>query len=119
MATCVVTFCLFLAALYTASSRNRYNLMRNMAFAVIGGVILQLVFLLMAIFTWSFADRWMVVAISLGICVCTGIYIVFALLVIIIPDVTDKDDYILGALRLYMEIARLFYYVLIILGDRK
>eukprot|EP00806_Schmidingerella_arcuata_P000856 Macronucleus_1772.p1 GENE.Macronucleus_1772~~Macronucleus_1772.p1 ORF type:complete len:266 (+),score=27.70 Macronucleus_1772:1-798(+) len=119
MATCVVTFCLFLAALHTASSTNRDQLLRNMLWGVVGAVLLQLVFILMVILTWSFNDQWWIVGSSVLCCLVTGIYIVFALIIIIIPGVTDKDDYILGALRLYMEIARLFYYVLIILGDRK
>lgn len=52
-------------------------------------------------------------------CLIAGIYIVFALLMLIIPGMTDYDDYILGALRLYVEIVRLFYYMLILLGDKK
>ena len=64
-------------------------------------------------------DRWMIVGYSCLVCVISGIYIIFALLMLIIPGMTDKDDYILGALRLYIEIARLFMYVLIILGDKK
>ena len=71
------------------------------------------------IFTWSFHDGLAIVVSSCIGCLIAGIYIVFALIVLIIPGVTDPDDYILGALRLYVEIARLFYYTLIILGKKK
>ena len=52
-------------------------------------------------------------------CVIVGAYMVFAMLAIIIPDITDKEDYILAALRIYLEIARLFFYILMILGKKK
>ena len=48
-----------------------------------------------------------------------GAYIMFALLFIIVPGIEDRDDYILGALRLYLEIARLFYWLMRILGEKK
>lgn len=51
--------------------------------------------------------------------VVSGAYVIFALLFIIVPGITDKDDYILGALNLYLEIARLFYWLLVILGEKK
>jgi len=69
--------------------------------------------------TWTFNDLAMILGLSLTIIVIVGGYIVFALLFLIIPGVTDKDDYILAALRIYIEIARLFLYILIILGKRK
>ena len=121
MATCVLTACLFFAALNTSTSVHSTTLIRNLALGVVGALILTLVFNLIFIFTWAYGvmDRWMIVVYSCLVCVISGIYIIFALLMLIIPGMTDKDDYILGALRLYIEIARLFMYVLIILGDKK
>ena len=69
--------------------------------------------------TWTFNDPAMILGLSLTIIVIVGGYIVFALFLLIIPGVTDKDDYILAALRIYIEIARLFFYILMILGKRK
>ena len=48
-----------------------------------------------------------------------GIYIILILMMIIIPEVTDPEEYILYSFRLYIEIARLFFYLLIILGKKK
>ena len=69
--------------------------------------------------TWTFNDLAMILGLSLTIIVIVGGYIVLVLLFLIIPDITDKEDYILAALRIYIEIARLFFYILMILGERK
>ncbi len=61
----------------------------------------------------------MILISSMLSCVCIACYIVLVMLMIILPDAMDKDDYILGALRLYLEIARLFFYILIALGKKK
>ena len=39
MATSVVTVCLFFGALYTATSTNSARLVRNLAFSVVGAVL--------------------------------------------------------------------------------
>ena len=49
----------------------------------------------------------------------SGIFIIFDLLLIIIPGAVDKEDYIMAALNLYLDIARLFYYILILFGEKK
>ena len=51
--------------------------------------------------------------------ILSSAWVTFALLFIIIPGPCDKDDYIYGALLLYIEIARLFYYMMKILGEKK
>ena len=118
MATSIVTLCLFAAALRTANSANTGIIARNMFFGVLAAFAIQLVLAIFAIFTWSFRDRWWIVMSSCLVIFVTGIYIMFTMLMIIIPEITSKEDYILAALRLYVEIARLFYYVLIILGKK-
>lgn len=119
MATCLTTGGLFIAAWYTSTSTNQYNLIRNLAIGVLGAVLLQLVLVLIMLFTWSFRDEKMIILSSVLMCIVVGAYIIFALLAIIIPEVTDREDYILAALRLYIEIVRLFFYLLIILGKKK
>ena len=47
--------------------------------------------------------------------VLSGAYIMYALLFIIIPGCEDKDDYILGALRLYLMIGRVLFLLMVIL----
>ena len=49
----------------------------------------------------------------------SGFYVMWALLFVIVPDLEDKDDYIMGAMRLYMEIARLFFWLLKTFGKKK
>ena len=86
---------------------------------IVGAMILQVILLLVMLFTWSVNDPGLLFAVSLIMILVVGVYIIFALLMIVIPEVTDKEDYILAALRLYLEIARLFFYILMILGKKK
>ena len=65
------------------------------------------------------ADKTAVFVISMVMCVIAGGYIMFALFFIIVPGLEDKDDYIMGALRLYIEIARLFFWLMQLLGERR
>ena len=55
---------------------------------------------------------------ALGI-IITGVYIIVDLVYIMVPGALDLDDYILGALMLYLDIMRMFVYILEILGSRK
>ena len=48
-----------------------------------------------------------------------GIYIIIDLIMIMIPGGFDLDDYILAALMLYIDIIRLFFYILIAFGSKK
>ena len=56
---------------------------------------------------------------SLGI-IDSGIYILVDLIVVMAPEESgiDMDDYILGSLRLYLDIVRMFLYILLIFGRR-
>ena len=119
MATCLATGGLFIAAMCTASSVNRNRLILNLVLGIVGAIFLNFIMLVIALLTWSFRDSRMVFASSLIMCAVSGAYIVFALLAIIIPEVTDREDYILAALRLYLEMVRLFLYILILLGNKK
>jgi len=118
-ATCLAVAALFVAALYSASSMDRETLLRNMVKAMIVTLILHLIMIVFIVFSFAVKDKALVIGISCGMLVISGAYVMFALLFIIIPGITDKDDYILGALRLYLEIARLFYWILKLLGKKK
>ena len=116
MGCCLSCAGLFGAALFTST---RANMIRNLGFGLVAALILNLIVLLMMLFTMNFQDKALVFAISLIMCLVLGIYIIFDLLQIIIPGVMDKDDYILAALQLYIDIAYLFYYLLRIFGERR
>ena len=119
MATCIATGSLFVAALLTKSSVNSQRLMRNMCLGVVAACVLNLFLLLFMLVTWQFHDRTLIMVSSMLTCLGVAVYIVFVLLMIIVPDAMDREDYILGALRLYLEIARLFFYLLVLLGNKK
>ena len=78
----------------------------------------DLAILIFMVFFGGFKDYTQQLVLSLLVCAITGIYIIFDLVVIILPGVADKDDYILYALNLYVDIARLFMHLMIILGKR-
>ena len=48
-----------------------------------------------------------------------GIYIMVDLLYIMIPGAMDLDDYIMGSLMLYVDIIRMFIYILALFGKGK
>ena len=118
-ATCLAVGALFIAAVKTASSMDRDLLIRNMAKAMIITFCLHLFTILFFIFSFGIKDKALVVGISCAMLLISGAYVMFALLFIIVPGLEDKDDYIMGALRLYLEIARLFYWLMKILGEKK
>ena len=119
MATCFAVAGLFVAALYTASSMNRDTLLRNMVKGLAVACFLNLFMLIFILAAYNPGDKTMVMVVGLIMCVIAGAYIMFALMFIIVPGIEDKDDYILGALRLYLEIARLFFWLMQILGEKK
>ena len=87
--------------------------------AMIITLIFHLITIVFVVFSFAVKDKALVIGISCAMLVVSGAYVMFALLFIIVPGITDKDDYILGALRLYLEIARLFYWILKLLGRKK
>ena len=64
-------------------------------------------------------SNWMIILYaSLGI-LGSGIFILVDLVVVMKEGVIDTDDYILGALNLYLDIVRMFLYFLLICGREK
>ena len=51
--------------------------------------------------------------------VVVGIYILIDLLMILEPGVMKTDDYIMGALMLYLDLVRMFLYILELMGTQK
>ena len=119
MATCFAVVGLFFAALKTASTMDRDLLIRNMVKGLIGAFILNLIMLFVCLFFYDPKDQAIVFAVGCVMVLIAGAYIMFALLFIIVPGIEDKDDFILGALRLYLEIARLFFWLMKLLGEKK
>ena len=74
---------------------------------------------LVTIFVFGTQDKTLIIIVSLVMVAACSAWIIFSLLFIIIPGICDKDDYILGALQLYLEIARMFYYMMRLLGEKK
>ena len=116
MGCCLSTAGLFVAALYTST---RAHMIRNLTTGLIIAMVLDLVVLLLMLSTMKSQDKTLVFTISLIMCATSGIFIIFDLLYIILPGVADLDDYILASLNLYLDIARLFYYLLVLLGENK
>ena len=116
MATCVSTLGLYIAALYTST---REHMIRNLATGLACAVAVDLFLLFFMLFFMNFHDKTMVFAVSLIVVVISGIFIIFDLVMIIVPSAMDKEDYILAALTLYLDIARLFYHLMVIFGEEK
>lgn len=119
MATCLAVGGLFVAAYYTASTVDRDTLIKNMVTAMVTAFFIDLTMLLVTMVIYNPKDKAIVVAISLVMIVIVSVYIVYDLLFIIVPGCSDKDDFILGALMLYLDIARLFFHMMRILGERR
>jgi FtsH-binding integral membrane protein len=64
-------------------------------------------------------DFWMRTAYLCGGVLIAGIYILIDLLMILEPGIMKTDDYIMGALMLYLDLVRLFLYILELMGKRK
>jgi len=119
MGTCLGVAGLFAGAMYTSSSMNRDQLIRNMVAYVSVALVIDLIMLIVILVLYNPKDAAIVTAISLVMVVIASGYIVFDLLFVIVPGIEDKDDYILGALRLYLDIARLFFWLMKLLGEKK
>jgi hypothetical protein len=84
---------------------------------IVVAVVLQLIFMLMMLFVGF--DSWIFAAYAVIGVVVTGIYILIDLVKIITPGGISYDDYILGAIMLYVDLLRMFIYLLALLGKRK
>ena len=74
-----------------------------------------MIFLVILPFASVISQTLMLVYAGLGV-ICSGIFILVDLLLIMKPGLMDYDDYILGALNLYLDIVRMFVYLLMLLG---
>ncbi len=74
-----------------------------------------MIFLVILLFASVISQTLMLVYAGLGV-ICSGIFILVDLLLIMKPGLMDYDDYILGALNLYLDIVRMFVYLLMLLG---
>ena len=118
-ATCISVGALFLGALYAAENVDRDKLIRTMVWWLVFGLIVDVVVLVLMIFFVHPKDTAVMFVISVVMCAFSGVYVMWALLFVIVPGLESHDDYIMGALRLYIEIARLFYWLMRIMGEKK
>jgi FtsH-binding integral membrane protein len=73
----------------------------------------------MVIMLFAGFPSWLLAGYSvLGVIVC-GVYIMMDLFMLMTPDAISYDDYILGACMLYIDLIRMFIYLLILLGKSK
>lgn len=102
---------LFVSALFTKISAT---LFRNLIIGVVVASVMQLVlFFVMLIIGTNYAEVCLYAA---GGMLVVGFYILIDLVQIMTPSVISYDDYILGAMMLYVDIVRMFIYILMILG---
>ena len=80
-------------------------------------VVLNILMLCILLSFGLFPDWGYVVYASMGVC-GAAVFILLDLL-ILQSEVLDYDDYILGALNLYLDTVRMFIYLLMLLGRRK
>ena len=112
----ITTLSLFYCAL-KVEHISEFRIFEVLMFALIW----HLVFFVSAIVTGLFTSEgldMMMVLLSIAAIPIVSVYIVIDLCRIIIPGGINKEDYILASLMLYMDIANLFYHILIILGKK-
>ena len=119
LATCLAVAGLFCGALYTSSTMDRDLLIRNMAKFFFVSLLIDVFCIILVFFFMNPKDKAVVAVISVIMLVVVSAYVMYALLFVIVPGIADKDDYILGALQLYLEIARLFFWLMKLLGEKK
>jgi len=81
---------------------------------------LQVGFLVFAVFMGVFrlGGNSFSFVFSIAMVICACVYLVFDLLCVIIPNVMDKEAYILASLMLYMDMAQLFWHLLILFSKK-
>jgi FtsH-binding integral membrane protein len=102
---------LFVSALFTKISAT---LFRNLIIAVVVAATMQLVLGLVMLIIG--ANQAEICLYATGGIFVVGFYILIDLVQIMTPSVISYDDYILGAMMLYVDIIRMFIYILMILG---
>ena len=66
---------------------------------------------MIVIFFWGLGNWDMIILSVFGV-LFSGIYILIDLLKLMTPEVCSYDDYILGSLMLYLDMVRMFIYIL-------
>ena len=74
-------------------------------------------FILMSTYGKGYEWAWVVFAV-VG-CFLSAAYVIFDLLYIMDPELCAQDEYILAAFFLYIDIVRLFIYILVLLSEKK
>merc|ERR1712151_232566 len=94
---------------------------REVAKAMVFALMSQMVFILIAVFVGIFkiGGREFQIWFSVIMIICACVYLVFDLCCVIIPNVMDKDEYVLASLMIYTDIAQIFWHLLILFGEKK
>ena len=111
LALVLVCGSLFVSALFTPISAT---LFRNLIIGVIVASVMQLVLFFVMLLIG--ANQAEVCLYATGGIFVVGFYILIDLVQIMTPSAISYDDYILGAMMLYVDIIRMFVYILMILG---
>jgi FtsH-binding integral membrane protein len=109
-----------LSGLWVAALSAKENI-KVMVFMIIGLIlvtILQLIALIILVCLGYFSSAWFILYGVLG-AIASGIYVLIDLILIMCPGAMSKDDYILGALMLYVDLIRMLIYIIMIFGKRK
>ena len=114
LALVLCTGCLFLAALFTKITAR---LVCNLIIGILVACVLQLIFMIVLLVMGL--NSWEVALFAVFGILITGGYILIDLLQIMTPDVISHDDYILGAINLYIDLVRMFIYILALLAKKK
>lgn len=80
---------------------------------------IQLIFIGIAISMGLFGlrDHYISIIFSVVMIICACLYLVWDLCCVIIPNVMDKDEFVLASLMLYMDISQIFYHLLLLLSE--
>ena len=113
--TAATVFSLFLTDLCTPVSRH---LMKFMIIGLILSVVLTVMFLVSLFFLNTISNQFLIVYAAIG-ALASGIFVLVDIVMIMVPGAMDMEDYILGALSLYLDIVRLFIYILMLFGKRR
>jgi len=106
----MLTLCLFLSSMVMKDS-SKYAL--TMCTAILVGCVIQLI-----LFPMMFAgNRGAILIVSLIGTLIYGVYVVIDLH--LLATRISIDDYILGAMMLYVDLLRIFIFILRIVGRRK
>ena len=113
-------FCNTLSGLWIAALFVKDNL-KLMIYLLIGLFVVCLVqisMLLGLMMVGMLSSGLMILYGVLGV-IAAGLYVIVDLVMIMAPGEISNDDYILGALMLYIDLLRLFLYILMIFATKK